>query len=141
MQRRGLDDASFDGGYGQVAWALTGESHRYNPQAGSYLRLFPNHPFSVKDGGIGAIELAARVSYIDLVDNYDPLVALSSQSAAVNGGRQTGYSLAVNWYPNDLLRFMLDYNHVDFNKRNGLAATGAPLDAQVGTRFDALSLR
>ncbi len=139
--RSGLADASFDGGYGQVAWTLTGESHRYNPQAGSYFRIYPAHPFSLKDGGFGAVELAARVSYIDLVDNYDPLVALASQPAAVNGGRQTGYSLAVNWYPNDLLRFMLDYNHVDFNKRNGLAVTGAPLDAQVGTRFDALSLR
>jgi phosphate-selective porin OprO and OprP len=139
--RSGLADASFDGGYGQVAWALTGESHRYNPQAGAYYRIFPDHPFSLQDGGIGAVELAARVSYVDLVANYNPLQALSGQPAAVNGGRQTGYSLALNWYPNDLLRFMLDYNHVNFDKRNGAAVAGAPLGAEVGTRFDALSLR
>ena len=36
---------------------------------------------------------------------------------------------------------MLDYNHVDFDKRNGAAVTGAPLGVQVGDRFDAVSLR
>ena len=139
--RRGLADDGFDGGYGQVAWTLTGESHRYNPQAGAYYRIYPDHPFSLKDGGLGAIELAARVSYIDLVDHYSPAVALSADPAAVEGGRQTGYSLGLNWYPNDLLRFMLDYNHVDFDKRNGAAVAGAPLGVQVGDRFDAISLR
>jgi phosphate-selective porin OprO and OprP len=141
IDRRGLRDDSFDGAYGQVAWALTGETRRYNPQAGAYYRLYPDHPFSLKDGGVGAIELAARVSYIDLVDNYSPLTALSAQPAAVNGGRQSGYTFGLNWYPNDLLRFMLDYNHVDYSKLNGAAVAGAPLGVQVGTRFDALSLR
>jgi phosphate-selective porin OprO/OprP len=139
--RSGLANADFDGAYGQLAWTLTGESHRYNPQAGAYYRIYPTHPFSLKDGGVGAIEVAARVSYVNLVDNYNPATALSTQPAAVDGGRQTGYSLGLNWYPNDLLRFMLDYNHIDFDKRNGAAVVGAPLGAEVGDRFDAISLR
>jgi phosphate-selective porin OprO and OprP len=139
--RRGLADADFDGAYGQIAWALTGESHRYNPQAGAYYRLYPAHPFSLKDGGLGALEIAGRISYVDLNSRYNPAQALSAQPAAIDGGRQTGYSIALNWYPNDLLRFMLDYNHTDFDKRNGAAVTGAPLGVQVGDTFDAVSLR
>ena len=141
IQRNGLSAASFDGGYAQVAWALTGESHRYNPQAGAYYRLYPAHPFSLKDGGLGAFELAGRVSYIDLNSAYDPAIALSKDAEAIDGGRQTGYTLGLNWYPNDLLRFMLDYNHVVFDKANGTAVTGAALGAPIGDTFDALSLR
>ena len=141
IQRRGLGDNSFDGGYAQVSWTLTGEQHRYNPQAGAYYRIMPAHPFSLKDGGLGAIELAGRVSYIDLNSSYDPTIALASQSGAIDGGRQTGYTLGLNWYPNDLLRFMLDYNHTVFDRANGTAITGAALGVPVGDTFDALSLR
>ncbi len=141
IDRNGLGTASFDGGYAQVAWALTGEAHRYNPQAGAYYRLYPAHPFSLKDGGLGAIELAGRISYIDLNSEYNPAIALSKEPAAIDGGRQTGYTLGLNWYPNDLLRFMLDYNHVIFDKANGAAVTGAALGVPVGDTFDALSLR
>ena len=141
IQRRGLGDNSFNGGYAQVAWTLTGEQHSYNPQAGAYYRIIPARPFSLKDGGPGAIEVAGRISYIDLANEYDPSIALASQPDAINGGRQTGYTLGLNWYPNDLLRFMLDYNHVVFDKANGTAVTGAALGVPVGDTFDSLSLR
>lgn len=141
IQRNGFATANFDGGYAQVAWALTGETHRYNPQAGAYYRIYPAHPFSLKDGGLGAFELAGRVSYIDLNSSYNPAIALAKEPAAINGGRQAGYTLGLNWYPNDLLRFMLDYNHIVFDKANGAAVAGAALGVPVGDRFDAVSLR
>ena len=141
VDRQGVTDASFDGGYGQVAWALTGETHKYNPQAASYYRIVPRHPFSLKDGGLGAWEIAGRVSYIDLNSNYAPREALSAYPAAVDGGRQAGYTLGLNWYPNDLVRFMLDYNHVDFDKANGAAVAGAALGVPVGAHMNAISLR
>ena len=141
VERRGLNSASFDGGYGQLAWALTGEARRYNPQAGSYYRIFPTHPFSLKDGGLGAIELAGRISYIDLNSSYNRLLSLTSQPQAINGGRQAGYTLGLNWYPNDLLRFMLDYNHIIFDKANGAAVTGAAVGVPIGDTFDAISMR
>ncbi len=141
IERNGFANASFDGGYGQIAWAITGETHRYNPQAGSYYRIYPAHPFALKNGGLGAIEIAGRVSYVDLNSDYDSAIALSKSPAAIDGGRQIGYTLGLNWYPNDLLRFLLDYNHVVFDKANGAAVAGAPLGVPVGDRFDALSLR
>ncbi len=141
LGRQGLPSAGFDGAYGQVAWTLTGESRRYNPQAGAYYRIFPTHPFSLKDGGLGAVEVAARVSYVDLDSRFDPQIALAKDPAAIDGGRQTGFSLGLNWYPNDLLRFMLDYNHIDYIKANGAAVTGAPLGAAVGAKADSLAVR
>ncbi len=141
IERRGLANAEFDGVYGQLAWALTGETRRYNSQAGAYYRLTPARPFSLKDGGLGAIEVAARASYIDLNSAYNPAIALAADPSAIDGGRQTGYTLGINWYPNDLLRFLLDYNHIVFDKDNGAAVAGAGLGAPVGDHFDALSLR
>ena len=141
IDRRGLADADFGGAYGQVSWTISGEAHAYNPQAGSYFRISPRRPFSLTDGGLGAFEVAARVSYVDLDSNFRTGSALAVQPAAVNGGRQTGYTLGLNWYPNDLFRFLLDYDHVEYSKANGTAVKGAALGAPVGADLDALSLR
>jgi phosphate-selective porin OprO/OprP len=141
VDRLGVADSNFEGGYGELSWVLTGENHRYNPQAASYFRVSPRHPFSPKHGEWGAWELAARISYADLNSNFLPGTALSANPAAVDGGIQRGYSFGLNWYPNDLVRFLLDYNHVVFSKANGTAVTGAPLGAAVGASFDAIALR
>jgi len=141
VERRGLPDADFGGAYGQVSWALTGESHTYNPQSASYFRIYPKHPFSLTEGGWGAWEIAARVSYVDLNSNFRTDAALAADPAAVDGGRQTGYTLGLNWYPNDLFRLLLDYNHIDYDKANGAAVKGAALGVPVGAESNAVSLR
>ncbi len=141
VDRQGLRANTFDGYYGQVAYTLTGETHRYNPQAASYFRIFPNHPFSWRDGQWGAWEVAGRVSYVDLNSAFVSGQSLASQPDAVDGGKQRGYTLGLNWYPNDVIRLELDYNRIDYDKANGAAVTGAPLGAPVGAHFNALSLR
>jgi phosphate-selective porin OprO/OprP len=141
VDRQGVADANFDGGYGQVSWTLTGESHKYNPQAASYFRIVPAHPFSLGHGGWGAWELAARISYIDLNSNFRAGEKLATTPGAVDGGLQRGYTFGLNWYPNDLIRFLLDYNHVDYEKANAAAVAGAPLGVPVGAKFDSVSLR
>jgi phosphate-selective porin OprO/OprP len=141
VERRGLANADFDGGYGQVSWTLTGESHAYNPQAAAYFRINPKHPFSLTDGGWGAWEVAARLDYVDLNSRFTPGTALSANPSAIDGGTQHGLTLGLNWYPNDLVRVLLDYNHIDYDKANGTAVKGAPLGAAVGAKFDAISLR
>jgi phosphate-selective porin OprO and OprP len=141
ISRRGLADADFGGAYEEVSWTLTGETHTYNPQSASYFRVYPKRPFSLTEGGLGAWEIAARVSYVDLDSDFRTGSALSVQPAAVDGGRQTGYTLGLNWYPNDLFRLLLDYNHIDFAKANGTAAAGAALGIPVGAHSDAVSLR
>jgi phosphate-selective porin OprO/OprP len=141
VNRRGVSDANFDGGYGEVSWVLTGESHAYNPQAGAYFRIVPKSPFSISQGTWGAWELAARASYVDLNSNFTSGVALSSEPGSIDGGLQRSYSLGLNWYPNDLVRFLLDYNHLDYAKANGAAVKGAPLGVPIGASFDAVSFR
>jgi phosphate-selective porin OprO/OprP len=141
IDRRGLATNKFDGGYFQASWVLTGEHHPYDPTYASYTAVVPNHPFSLSGGGFGAWELAARVSYINLTDAFNPLRSLSSQPDAIDGGKQTSYTFGLNWYVNSLLRLTTNYIHTDYRKLNGTAVAGAPLGAQVGAKADAIAVR
>lgn len=95
-------DVHFDGGYVQGSWVITGENRAY--KAGSFARIKPKKPFSLKNGGWGAWELATRWSTLDLND------------ANIVGGDQDNYSFGLNWYPNDYLRLLVDYVHFDATK-------------------------
>jgi phosphate-selective porin OprO/OprP len=141
VSRQGLPNNNFVGGYGQLGWVLTGETHTYNTQAGSYFRVYPAHPFNLSKSEWGAVEIAVRYDYVGLNSNFVSGVPLSVQPLAVEGGVQRGLTVGLNWYPNDLVRFMLDYNHIDFDKANGTKVAGANLGVPVGASFDAVSLR
>lgn len=123
VDRRGLSDLTFDGGYGEVSYTLTGEARKYTPGCGCYSGIAPAHPFSLRSGGWGAWEIAARYSVLDLND------------ATVLGGKETNYTFGLNWYPNNNLRFMLNYIHADVDK----SAAAAPTD--VGGTMNAVALR
>jgi phosphate-selective porin OprO and OprP len=137
LDRRGLGQANFDGGYGEASWMITGESRKYIPETGAYSAIVPDHPFSLTDGGWGAWELAGRVSYVDLNDNFTVGLPLAGQPSAVAGGSQTAYTLGLNWYVNSNIRFMLNYVHADIDK-NSLAA---PVGAATGATVDAIAVR
>ena len=141
IERRGLDTASFDGGYGEIAWTLTGESHKYNPVNAAYNRIIPEHAFDPSQGYWGAWEVAGRVSYIDLTSYFTPgkSISSSSQPSAVNGGKQTSFTAGLNWYPNNYMRFELNYIHTDYDKAN--SSSSGILGAPVGATIDALGLR
>jgi phosphate-selective porin OprO/OprP len=136
LDRRGLQQANFDGGYGQVGWTLTGESRKYIPDTGAYSAIIPDRPFSLAEGGWGAWELGARLSYIDLNGNFTAGLPLASQPSAVAGGKQTSFTLGLNWYVNSNIRFMLNYVHADIDKKS-LTAPSNP----VGATVDAIALR
>lgn len=95
----GLD---FNGAYAQVAYCLTGESHAYNKAAGVYGRIIPHRNYG--HCGVGAWEIAARWSYLDLTDG------------AVTGGEITDYTLGLNWYLNRYTKFQFNYIHVDLER-------------------------
>jgi phosphate-selective porin OprO/OprP len=147
VDRNGLSGNTFDGGYVEGSWIITGESRPYVQSSGAYTNPVPNHPFSPWDGehGLGAWELVGRFSTISLNDNFTPGVAPASTSNAVGGGTQTVYGIGLNWYPNRNVRFMLDYLHGDIDKKFSTAAgggiTGTPLGSGVGGSYDALALR
>jgi len=141
IDRQGLDTATFNGGYAQVAYTLTGESHKYNPVNAAYNRIVPAHAFDPSQGYWGAWEVAGRISYIDLTSNFTSgkSISSSSQPSAVNGGKQTSFTAGLNWYPNNYMRFELNYIHTNFDKDN--SSSSGTLGAPIGATIDALGLR
>lgn len=95
---------TFEGGYVEAGWFLTGEHRFYRLEDGVFGRLTPNrlfhggNPFTGKGDG-GAIELTGRFSTIDL------------DSGPVGGGRARDFGVGLNWYLTQATRFMVDYVH------------------------------
>ena len=121
-----LSDPSFNGWYALATWSLTGEAHAYDPTTASFRGLKPASPLG-RDG-FGAWELAARYSTIDLNDN--PFLAAAAGGVA--GGRQDVWSVGVNWYPTNGIRFALDFDNV---------RVGHPNAPTTNISADALALR
>ena len=136
-----LPDPRFNGWYVEGSWMLTGERRRYNVQNA----VFDGPPIAAgwapSAGGYGAWELGARYSVVDL--NYREGAPGSAPAAdAVRGGEQKIYTLGVNWYLNNNLRFMLDWSHVEVDRLAPNAGTyQVPTGAQVGQNFDIIALR
>ena len=124
----------FNGGYVDLAWVLTGERIPYDITRAAWSRPKPLHPFSLGDGGIGAWEIAARYSALNLDSNIIPGVP-QSVTGGVYGGQQQVASLALSWYPNDWLRFILQFQHTNVNKLNSAGTV------QIGQRFETLAAR
>jgi phosphate-selective porin OprO and OprP len=115
-------------------WVITGEPIPYDVERAAWARPKVDHPFSPADSGIGAWELAARYSTVDLDSNVVPGVP-QSVTGGVYRGQQQIVSLALSWYPNDWLAFILQYQHVDVNKLNAAGTV------QIGQRFETLAAR
>jgi phosphate-selective porin OprO/OprP len=93
----GVSDPDFDGYYAFASWFLTGESRKY--KKGAFGRVSPKS--IVGRGGIGAWELAARYSHLNLDDG------------SFNGGEESNITLGLNWYATKYVRFMANYVYVD----------------------------
>jgi phosphate-selective porin OprO/OprP len=102
---QGADDTQntdFWGVYAYVSWFLTGEHRPYKTAEGVFDRVYPEHNFDFH-GGLGAWEIAARYSHIDLDDAF------------VEGGKLNDGTLGVNWYLNPNFRWSLNYVYADLN--------------------------
>ncbi|MCH7871080.1 MAG: porin [Planctomycetes bacterium] len=93
----------------QASYFLTGEHRAYQTSTGSFDRIRPLHNYG-KDGGTGAWELAARLSYLNLNDR------------GVEGGRLRDLTLGVNWYLNPNVRTMWNYILADPSEGGDLNA-------------------
>ena len=100
----------FSGWYVQASWFLTGESRKYRAKNAVFSRVKPLNP--VDKGGYGAVEVAMRITQLDLSDKDE------------NGGKERDISLGVNWYLMSNLRLMAEYTYAD-------ALTTASKDANV----------
>jgi phosphate-selective porin OprO/OprP len=101
-------DPTFQSFYVQGSFFPTGEYRRYKASSGAFDRVNPSS--SLADGGPGAIEFAARYSWMDLNDNVGHSVSTLWLGAS-EGGEMKSITLGVNWYVNNNARVMWNYLH------------------------------
>ena len=91
----GTNHPTFSSYYVMASYFLTGESRPYS--GGAFGRPKPKRKFDLEKGTLGAVELAARVSKIDL------------SSGDFQGGDERNFTLGLNWYPHNNARVTLNY--------------------------------
>lgn len=122
IQRFGQSDLTFNGGYIQGGYVLTGEKRSYSKSSGTFGGIKPKADFDYKTGNWGAWEVAARYTYVDLNDQN------------ILGGKLSNTTVGVNWYMNQNMRMMFNWIHGDVAKVNG---AGTP----NGGKYDAFAAR
>ncbi|MFV1967708.1 MAG: OprO/OprP family phosphate-selective porin [Pirellulaceae bacterium] len=140
-----VDDAvagttrDFHGAYVYGSWFLTGESRSYDRGSGVFGRVNPYTNFWIVRGagvGTGAIELAARWSYLDLSGvGYNPAVRQLPDTQGAGSGSMNDVTLGVNWYWNPHTRWMFNYIHTwneydsgEPNPENDIVAVRGQID-------------
>ena len=103
-----LNDPSFDGYHIAASWVITGEMRPYNNKNGT----FGNVPVAktMKQGGIGAWEVSARFSELDLTDGR------------IDGGNMQITSLGLNWWLTPVFCVSTNYRHVE-SEQGGLSGS------------------
>lgn len=99
------DDATFQGAYIEGGFFFTGEQRNLRADQGAFGRVRVISP--ITEGGRGAFELRGRVDYLDLTDDVD-VADVSSF-----GTEQTTFSLGLNWYLTNNVRFLGEYVYAD----------------------------
>ena len=108
--------AHFAGHYVQVSAMPFGGRYRYNPNDAEFTQPQLGRNW-------GGLELAARYQYLDL----------NSPTAGINGGSGEAFTYGVNLYPNNNIKFMLNFSTVNHDRfangrgrlNVGTTATGA----------------
>ncbi len=115
-------DPSFSGWYVQGAWAITGEHHGWTNANGGFVGIKPLKPFDRSKGTWGAWEIAARYSVLDL-DDHAGVSGRAAPAGGIRGGEQKITTVGLNWYPNSVVRFLLDYQWADVDRLNAAGAS------------------
>jgi phosphate-selective porin OprO/OprP len=127
--------STLDGAYVQVGYFLTGEHRPYDRVAGAIDRVKPFEDFFLVntdcglERGLGAWEVAVRISHIDLND------------AAISGGRMDNLTVGLNWYCNPYCKVVFNYIH---SWRESPTSPNNPLPfpaVAVASQADAFGLR
>ena len=136
-----LSNPHFSGWFVEGGWVITGERRKYN--TGTFASDAPtvDHPFDPLHGSFGAVELAARYSVTDL-NYHEGQFGAALPVDGIRGGKQSIAAGGINWYLNPVVRFMLDYQHVDIDRLSP-SATGylTPVGARIGQKYSVISLR
>jgi phosphate-selective porin OprO and OprP len=116
-----LSDLDFSGYYVEGSWFLTDDMRPYSARKGSYGKIKPSSV--VGKGGIGAWQLAARFSSVDLNDND------------ILGGDAENFSLGLNWYATNNIRMSANYIKV-LDVKGGDGDGDEPEAFQVRTQLE-----
>lgn len=117
--QRLASDPDFFGIYGEVGYWLTGETRGYSKGTWATTKIL--NPFD--KGGWGGFQVIGRIDYLNLQSYVGGLNTGAVVDGTLNGGKQTGYILALNWWPTEYVRFVMQYDRVE--------VTGGPQARQV----------
>ena len=98
VQQQDGPSLTFPGAYAQAGYLLTGEFRPYKQNAGVFGEVLPYRSVG-RERGIGAWEITARWSYIDLSDDN------------IQGGRLNDLTAGLNWHLNPNTKFQFNYIH------------------------------
>lgn len=110
-------DPAFDSAFIQAGWFLTGETRTYSMSKAAFDRTRPAR--SLREGGYGAWEIAARHDVTDMGD--------------ANLGDYRATTLGVNWYPLDHVRVSANYVTAELDAPGFTETSDA---AQMRLQFD-----
>ena len=129
-QRDGGSDLFFHGGYVQVSYFLTGEHQPYDRQKGIIGRVKPFENFFLVDRckggrgfGLGALQIAARYSYLDLSDDN------------ILGGVGNNFTAGLNWFWTAYSKVQVNYIYGDIQEHADVGGFTDGTYNVVGTRF------
>jgi len=108
----GRADPSFQGGYAQASWVLTGERRRYSRSSATLGGVRPSSPW-------GAVELGLRFSALDLNDE------------TVNGGSLRNWTVGLNWYIRENVKLAANYVAIDARLRGASRRPDSPHVGQI----------
>ena len=136
-----LSDPDFHGYYVEGSWVITGEKRKYNMSTFAFDAPPIDHPFDFHNHTWGAWELAARYSDLDL-NYHEGAFGQAIPLDGVRGGEQQIYSASLSWYLNPIVRFVLEYQHVDVDRLSPSGTTFlTPTGAQIGQNYDTIAIR
>jgi phosphate-selective porin OprO and OprP len=114
------------------AWQVSA-SYFLTGEEASYAAFTPNSTFGIGRPGWGAFEIALRYHELDIDDAIFAGGATSFANPATAVSKATAAGIGLNWYLNQNVKWMLDYERTEFD---GGAATGDRKDENaVLTRF------
>lgn len=110
-----LPSLGFDGWYVAANYTLFGHPRMYNEKIAAFTTPGVDYDFDPFHNHWGALEVSGRWSVTDLHD------AANQGGAGINGNQQTVWQGGFNWYPNQHIKFMLDYAHFIVSRSQGVS--------------------
>ena len=120
-RRDDLSQINQDGFYAQAGMLIFGGKYHYNKSEGELTQVGRGQKW-------GDVELAFRYDYLDLNDF----------EAQIYGGSANGYTVGVNYYANNNVKFMLNYVYLDHDRYangKGKLNVGHDTDGVLTTDF------